>query len=375
MLRGGRGERAANLGGAMAKVRVGIVYGGRSVEHEVSIHSATSILQALDPSRYDVSLIAISHDGRWHIGGPKMLPAAVLNAPEVSLPAIPGERTLVSADGRPAAQLDVIVPIVHGTGGEDGCLQGFLELAGVPYVGAGVLGSAIQMDKDVTKRLLQAAGIPVVPWVTVRKHELAAIERVVERLVREIGLPCFVKPANTGSSVGISKVKTRGELAPALREAVRYDEKLLIEQAVDAREIEIAVLGNERPEASVPGEIIPHKEWYDYEAKYVDERTELIVPARVPEAVAAELQRLAVLAFTTLEGAGLARVDFFVEKTTDRIWLNELNSLPGFTEVSMYPRLWQASGLAYPALLDRLIELAVERGRGREKLEREYKQG
>ena len=358
----------------MAKVRVGIVYGGRSVEHEVSINSATSILQALDPSRYDVSLIAISHDGRWHIGGPRMLPAAVVKAPEVTLPAIPGQRTLVSAtDGKPAAQLDVIVPIVHGTGGEDGCLQGFLELAGVHYVGSVVLGSAIQMDKDVTKRLLQAAGIPVVPWVTVRKHELAGIDALVERILHTIGLPCFVKPANTGSSVGISKVKARAELAPALREAVRYDEKVLVEQAVDAREIEVAVLGNERPEASVPGEIVPHKEWYDYEAKYVDERTELIVPAKVPESVAAELQRLAVLAFATLEGAGLARVDFFVEKGTDRIWLNELNSLPGFTEVSMYPRLWEASGLPYPQLLDRVIELALERHRKRAALETTFR--
>jgi D-alanine-D-alanine ligase len=355
-------------------IRVGIVYGGRSVEHEVSIHSATSILQALDPSRYDVSLIAISHDGRWHIGGPKMLPAAVVNAPEVTLPAVPGERTLVSAgDGRPAAQLDVIVPIVHGTGGEDGCLQGFLELAGVPYVGAGVLGSAIQMDKEVSKRLLTAAGIPVVPWVTVRKHELSSVEPLEGRILHTIGLPCFVKPANTGSSVGISKVKTRAELAPALREAARYDEKLLVEQAVDAREIEVAVLGNEHPEASVPGEIVPHKEWYDYEAKYIDESTELIVPAPVPETVAADMQHMAIEAFRVLEGAGLARADFFLERGTDRIWLNELNSLPGFTEVSMYPRLWQASGLSYPALLDRLIELAIERGRSREQLEREYK--
>lgn len=360
----------------MAKIRVGIVYGGRSVEHEVSINSATSILQALDPARYDVSLIAISHDGRWHIGGPKMLPAAVVKAPEVTLPAVPGKRTLVSsADGKPAAQLDVIVPIVHGTGGEDGCMQGFLELAGVPYVGSGVLGSAIQMDKDVSKRLLRAAGIPVVPWVTVRKHQLAAESAVIEHILSEIGLPCFVKPANTGSSVGISKVKTRTELAPALREAMRYDEKVLVEQAVDAREVEIAVLGNERPEASVPGEIVPHAEWYDYEAKYVDDRTELIVPAKVSDAVTAELQRLAALAFTTLEGAGLARVDFFLERGTNRIWLNELNSLPGFTEVSMYPRLWQASGVSYPALLDRLIELALERGRSREKLEREYTRG
>jgi len=188
-----------------------------------------------------------------------------------------------------------------------------------------------------------------------------------------VGLPCFVKPANTGSSVGISKVKTRAELAPALREAFRYDEKVLVEQGVNAREIEIAVLGNERPEASVPGEIVPHKEWYDYEAKYLDETTELIVPAQVSEKLAAELQRLAVEAFRVLEGAGLARVDFFVEKGTDRIWLNELNSLPGFTQVSMYPRLWQASGVSYPALLDRLIELALMRGRSREKLERSYK--
>ncbi len=360
----------------MSKVRVGIVYGGRSVEHEVSISSATSILQALDPSRYDVSLIAISHDGRWHIGGAKMLPAAVVNAEEVTLPAVPGERTLVSArSGAPAAQLDVIVPIVHGTGGEDGCLQGFLELAGVPYVGAGVLGSAIQMDKDVTKRLLLAAGLPVAPWVTVRKHELAAEAAVVDRVLRTIGLPCFVKPANTGSSVGISKVKKRAELLPALREAARYDEKLLVEQAIDAREIEIAVLGNDTPEASVPGEIVPHKEWYDYEAKYVDEGTELIVPAQIPEAVAAEMQRIALEAFRVLEGAGLARVDFFLERGTDRIYLNELNSLPGFTEVSMYPRLWQASGVSYPALLDRLIELALERGDKREKLERTYKRG
>jgi D-alanine-D-alanine ligase len=360
----------------MPKIRVGIVYGGRSVEHEVSIHSATSILQALDPSRYDVSLIAISTDGRWHIGDPKMLPAAVVNAEEVTLPAIPGERTLVSvASGSPAAQLDVMVPIVHGTGGEDGCLQGFLELAGVPYVGAGVLGSAIQMDKDVSKRLLEAAGLPVAPWITLLASELGARDRVEERVLRAIGLPCFVKPANTGSSVGISKVKRRGELAAALREASRYDEKLLVEQAIDAREIEIAVLGNESPEASVPGEIVPHKEWYDYEAKYVDESTELIVPAAVSEEVAAELQRLALEAFRVLEGSGLARVDFFLERGTDRIYVNELNSLPGFTEVSMYPRLWQASGLPYPALLDRLIELALERGKRRERLERTYQRG
>ncbi len=361
----------------MAKLRVGIVFGGRSVEHEVSIASASSILQALDPSRYDVSLVAISHDGRWHLGAPGALPASVVASEEVTLPAIPGQRTLVSVErGAPRAQLDVVLPIVHGTGGEDGSLQGFLELAGVPYVGAGVLGSALQMDKEVSKRLLAAAGIPIVRWVTVRAHELAADERgVAERVVREIGLPAFVKPANSGSSVGISKVKTHAEMAPALREAARYDAKILVEQGLNAREIEVAVLGNENPEASVPGEIIPHAEWYDYEAKYVDESTELIVPADLSEEQSEEARRLALAAFRVLEGSGLARVDFFLCRDSGVFYVNELNSLPGFTEVSMYPRLWQASGLSYPALLDRLIELALERAHKVERLERTYRRG
>ena len=361
----------------MAKLRVGVVFGGRSVEHEVSIASATSILGALDPNQYETTLIAISHEGRWHLGTPDMLPASVVRGEEVTLPAIPGARQLVSVQsGAPAAELDVIIPIVHGTGGEDGTLQGFLELTGVPYVGAGVLGSAVQMDKDVAKRLLQGADIPVVPWVTVRAHELEADEPgCVERAVSAIGLPAFVKPANSGSSVGIGKVKTIQEMGPALRHAIQYDTKVLVEQAVDGREIEVAVLGNDTPEASVPGEILPKTEWYDYESKYVDEATELIVPAELPEAVAGELRELAVRSFQLLEGAGLARVDFFVERDTDRVYLNELNSLPGFTEVSMYPRLWQASGVSYPALLDRLIELALERGRTRQQLERTYRTG
>jgi D-alanine-D-alanine ligase len=265
---------------------------------------------------------------------------------------------------------------VHGSGGEDGSLQGFLELAGIPYVGAGVLGSALQMDKEVSKRLLDAAGIPVVPWAVVKAHELAASPKaVVERVLRAIGLPCFVKPANSGSSVGIHKAKTAEGLLDALKDAVRYDTKLLVEQAVNAREIEVAVLGNDAPEASVPGEIRPSAEWYDYEAKYVDERTELIVPARLEDEQVAEVQRLALEAFRVLEGAGLARVDFFLDRDSGRFYLNELNSLPGFTEVSMYPRLWQASGLSYPALLDRLIELALERGRTRQGLERTYRRG
>ena len=361
----------------MAKIQVGIVYGGRSVEHEVSISSATSILQALDPSRYDVRLIAISKEGRWHLGGPDLLPEAVLEAEEVTLPAVPGARELVSAEsGEPAAGLDVILPIVHGSGGEDGSLLGFLELAGVPYVGAGVLGSAIQMDKDVTKRLLAAEGLPVVPGTCVRAHALRADpEGTCDALVQEFGLPLFVKPAGLGSSVGISKVKTRDELLPALEEAARYDPKILVELAVDARELEIAVLGNEHPEASVPGEIVPNAEFYDYEAKYVAESTELLVPAPVSEEIVARMQELALEAFTLLEGQGLARVDFFLDRETDRLWINEVNSLPGFTEVSMYPRLWQASGLPYPALLDRLIELALERAQRDQGLERSYRRG
>jgi D-alanine-D-alanine ligase len=359
------------------RIRVGIVYGGRSVEHEVSIASATSILQALDPGRYEVALIAISKDGRWHLGGPAMLPEEVVRADEVRLPAVPGDRTLVSArDGRPAARLDVVFPIVHGTGGEDGSLQGFLELAGVPYVGAGVLGSAIQMDKEVTKRLLAAAGLPVVPGVCVRRAELERDARAAAaRALEAIGLPAFVKPACLGSSVGISKVRRPEELLPALQEAARYDAKILVGRAVDAREIEVAVLGNDAPEASVPGEIVPHADFYDYESKYVDEGTELLVPAPLGERETARVRELALEAFRVLEGAGIARVDFFVEREGGAIYLNEVNSLPGFTEVSMYPRLWQASGLPYPALLDRLVELALERHRATGALERSYRVG
>lgn len=361
----------------MGKLRVAVVYGGRSVEHEVSVASATSILQALDPARYDTSLVAIDHDGRWHLGAPGMLPDAVTGGEEVRLPAVPGARRLVSATrGTPLAEIDVVLPIVHGTGGEDGSLQGFLELVGVPYVGSGVLGSALQMDKEASKRLLAAAGLPVVPAALVLKHELErGAAAAAERAVASVGLPAFVKPACLGSSVGISRVESRQELAAALAEAARYDTKILVEQAMDAREIEVAVLGNHAPEASPPGEIVPKAEWYDYESKYVDEGTELRIPAPLPEEQTAELQRLAVEAFRALEGAGLARVDFFVAREGPGIWINEVNSLPGFTEVSMYPKLWQAAGLSYPALLDRLIELALERGLEQQGLERTYRRG
>lgn len=358
----------------MAKLRVGLLFGGRSVEHEVSVASATSILRALDPARYDVTLVAVDHDGRWHAGAASLPPEAAVRGDEVLLPAIPGIQSLLptskSVDGR-SIPLDVVFPIIHGTGGEDGSLQGLLELAGLPYVGAGVLGSAIQMDKDVTKRLLAAAGLPVVPWRVVRA---GAAERStdLEEMVRELGLPLFVKPADLGSSVGITKVKHARDLGGAIAHALRYTRKVMIEQAIDAREIEIAVLGGERPEASVAGEIVPSREWYDYEAKYVDEGTELRVPAPISEAAAGRARRLALDAFRVAEGEGLARVDFFLERGSERLYVNEVNSLPGFTEVSMFPRLWKASGLAFPALIDRLIELALERSRARAALETSY---
>jgi D-alanine-D-alanine ligase len=359
------------------RIRVGIVFGGRSVEHEVSVASATSILAALDPNRYEVSLLCVDTQGRWKLGAPGALPEQAGRGQEVTLPAVPGDGTLVAAGaGRPVARLDVVLPIIHGTGGEDGALQGFLELAGVPYVGSGVLGSALQMDKDVAKQLLRADGIPVVPWIAVRGTEVeAGAEAVADAALHAIGLPAFVKPASLGSSVGVTKAKTRKQLVAGLRQAARYDDKVMVERAVDAREIEVGVLGDDAPEASVVGEIVPKREFYDYESKYVDEDTELLVPAPLDEATAERARALALRAFRVLEGSGLARVDFFLERGTGELFLNELNSLPGFTEVSMYPRLWRATGVSYAALLDRLIELALARHRRRGALERTYRRG
>ncbi len=362
----------------MAKLRVGLLFGGRSVEHEVSVTSATSILKALDPTRYEITLVAIDHDGRWHLGTPALPPEATVRGQEVSLPAVPGERTLVpggpQAAALPATELDVIFPIVHGRGGEDGSLQGLLELANIPYVGSGLLGSAVQMDKEVAKRLMHAAGLPVVPWQLVRAAELRRdTAAAAERALAELGVPVFVKPSNQGSSVGISRVSDPAALPDALREAARYDGKILVERAVDAREIEVALLGNDPIQASVAGEIRTGHEFYDYEAKYVDEDTELLVPAPISESQTRRVQELAIAAVEILEGAGLARVDFLLDRATGEFYVNEVNSLPGFTEGSMYPRLWEASGLPYPALLDRLIELALERHREGAAIETVYR--
>ena len=368
----------------MGKLRVGLLFGGRSVEHDVSIVSATSILNALDRSRYDVSLIGVDPEGRWHLAertdaNAKALPS-VLGEIDVFLPAVPGETRLLpsvgAGDAKPArlgavAHLDVVFPIIHGRGGEDGALQGLLELADVPYVGSGVLSSAVQMDKDVAKRLLAAAGLPVTPWITFSASALARLgpRGAAERAEAELGLPAFAKPANSGSSVGISKATTVAELAAAIAFAQRYDRKVLVEAAVDAREIEVAVLGNDEPEASICGEIRSHRDFYDYEAKYHDDSTELIIPADITPEESDSLRTMAIAAFRALDGEGMARVDFLFDRKTRRPYVNELNSLPGFTSVSMYPKLWEATGLPYPKLLDRLIALALERHDRRSKLE------
>lgn len=360
----------------MEKLRVGLLYGGRSVEHEVSIVSATSIRKALDPKRFEVIPLGVDHEGRMHWGDPAASLQDGLRGPEVWIHPAPGSPTLFCpSDGR-KLELDLFFPIIHGTGGEDGVLQGLLELSGVPYVGSGVASSAIQMDKDFTKRLLAKGGIPVVPWLTVTRHEIMSLgehrAELEARVVRELGLPVFVKPASLGSSVGIAKVKQIADLRPALQAAAKLDTKILIERGVEAREVEVAVLGNQAPKASLPGEICPKSEFYDYAAKYHDDSTELLVPSPLSPSETETVQRLALQTFALLDASGFARVDFFLERQTGKFFLNEINSLPGFTPVSMFPRLWEASGLAYPALLEKLIELALEKHTERQALNRNY---
>jgi D-alanine-D-alanine ligase len=350
------------------KVRVLLVFGGRSAEHEVSVVSARSVLEALDPERYEVVAVGIDKEGGWHLlpGPPELpgtgeLPAVARGAgSDVSLDRIPGTRELVSSAGG-REPIDVVFPLVHGPFGEDGTLQGLFEMAGIPYVGAGVLASAVGMDKAFQKVMFTAAGLPVVRHEVVTRREWREDPEAVTARAEALGTPLFVKPATLGSSVGITKVKTLGDLEPAVEEALRYGRKALIEQAAEGvRELECAVLGNDDPVASVPGEIIPAAEFYDYRAKYLDPSTRLVVPAEVPPEVAEEVQRMAVAAFRAIDAAGMARVDFFYREP-DELIVNEINTIPGFTTVSMYPRLWEASGVSYPELVDRLIRLAVAR--------------
>ena len=390
----------------MKKLRVGILFGGRSGEHEVSLLSAASVFDAIDKNKFEVVPIGITKEGHWvtatdaerllrgefphqqerHLraGDPETTPgAAVLAQGEaVVVPPEPqaqgGSLTAFQTDAAShaltrraadrAINVDIIFPVLHGTFGEDGTIQGLLELADTAYVGAGVLGSAAGMDKDVMKSLFRAAGLPIVKHVTILRSDWEAEPKKVQKRVESaLKYPVFVKPANLGSSVGISKAHDRAELGPAIAEAAKFDRKIVIEQGVGgkkqkAREIECSVLGNDRPEASIPGEIVPSKEFYDYDAKYLDEGSQLIIPAKLTQAETKKVGELAIRAFQAVDCCGLARVDFLMETGKSRkIYVNEINTMPGFTAISMYPKLWAATGLSYPKLIERLIQLGLER--------------
>lgn len=349
------------------KLRVGILFGGQSGEHEVSLTSAKGILKAIDKERYDIVPIGITKAGQWLAGGDihqKLLQAAaghpIIENDTNSVEAAP-ENSLILPISE-TGSLDVVFPVLHGPFGEDGTIQGFLELAGVPYVGAGVMASAVGMDKAICKRIFQAHGLPGVPYLTIlRRRWQADPEQVITECEAAFSYPIFVKPANLGSSVGIHKAKNQEELQAGLDDAARYDRKLIVEQGVDAREVEVSVLGNDDPIASVVGEIIPSREFYSYAAKYIDDDSELLIPAPLSEEQTEAIQQAAIAAFIALDCSGLARCDFLVDKVTGEIFLNEVNTMPGFTPISMYPKLWAASGLSYTDLISRLIELAVER--------------
>lgn len=368
------------------KTRVGLLFGGRSGEHQVSIASALSVFNALDKSRYEVTLIAIDEDGRWLLPDPKALFASTKNPmlvkidsseKAVGLVPYPSVKQMVPVESQDAKipHVDVILPILHGTFGEDGTVQGLLEMAAIPYAGSGVLGSALGMDKEVSRKLLQLAGIQTVPTITLRRHEYEKSARECEtRILKEFKFPLFVKPANAGSSVGVHKVKSAEQLAPALKDAFQFDLKVLIEMGVDARELECSVLGNDEVRTSVVGEIIPHHEFYSYEAKYLDENgSSFAIPAKdLPPGVSEKIREWAALAFHTLQCRGMSRVDFFLDRKTGELYLNEINTIPGFTKISMYPKMWEASGLGYSALLDELIRLAIENFEQRKNLKTTY---
>jgi D-alanine-D-alanine ligase len=386
----------------MKKLRVGILFGGRSGEHEVSLLSAASVLKAIDRNKFDVVPIGITKEGRWltadhaerllngkhteegrHLraGDPDVTPgAAVLAKGEaVVVPPEPAHRAdagivpfetaapLTRRAADRAINVDVIFPVLHGTFGEDGTIQGLLELADIPYVGAGVLGSAAGMDKDIMKSLFLAAGLPIVKHVTFLRSEWEADPKKVRKdIEKQLKYPVFAKPANLGSSVGITKAHDRTELGPCIEEAAKFDRKILVEQGVGgkkhkAREIECSVLGNDNPEASLPGEIVPGKEFYDYNAKYLDQGSELIIPAKLSKSETNKVRKLAIAAFKAVDCSGLARVDFLMDPKTRKIYLNEINTMPGFTSISMYPKLWAATGISYPELINRLIQLGLER--------------
>lgn len=376
--------------GEKDKIRVGVIFGGRSGEHEVSLMSARSVLDAMDPDKYEVTQIGISHAGVWLVGADilqamtqgnlgELTPATLLPDPTrhglYEIRTVRRDELITSL-----ADLDVVFPVLHGTFGEDGTLQGLLEMADLAYVGAGVLGSSLGMDKGVFKDVMRANDIPVVDWLIVSRKQIESDpQAVLEDAIGLAAFPLFVKPANLGSSVGISKCLSPSDLLEGLLEAARYDRRVLVERGLDAREIEVSVLGNEDPQASVPGEIIPSREFYSYEAKYLDDDSQLLIPAPISPRLARRVQELAVQAYRAVDCAGMARVDFLLEKADSagsepgELYLNEVNTIPGFTKISMYPKLWQASGLSYPALMDRLIELALDRKAERDRTERRFR--
>jgi D-alanine-D-alanine ligase len=364
---------------------VAVLFGGRSGEHEVSLRSARSVMAALDPDKYEIHPVGISKAGKWLTGPDPMATLSAGDPAEEAAPEREGGAACTSVATRPGGELvpgaisgrfpevDVVFPVLHGTFGEDGSVQGVFELADMPYVGAGVLGSAVGMDKIVQKAVLRANGLPVVDYMDVlRSRWVADPEGVLIEVEARFAYPLFVKPANLGSSVGVSKAHNRAELRAALDLAARFDRRLLVEVGVNAREIECSVLGNDDPIASVPGEVVPSNEFYDYRAKYVDDASALLVPAPLDEEMTALVRDLAVRAFRAIDAAGMARVDFFLCRDTGRVYINELNTIPGFTDISMYPKLWEASGLPYPALLDRLIALALERQADKRRSETTY---
>ncbi|HWV35727.1 MAG TPA: D-alanine--D-alanine ligase [Thermomicrobiales bacterium] len=357
------------------KMRVAVLFGGQSAEHDVSLRSAQTIIGALDPDLYDVVPVGITREGHWLAGGDPMQ-ALTASSPMFHLKAdgdhtgsppsavMAGAGTTLPADF--SESVDIVFPALHGPMGEDGTVQGMLELTGVPYVGSGVLGSAAAMDKIIAKNLLTQAGLPQLPWVQVLRRDWQRDPEGIEQVIADrIGYPSFVKPANMGSSVGVGKATNAQELHAALREAAHYDRKIVVEQGINAREIELAVLGNDDPIVSVAGEVVPAGDFYDYNAKYIDDDAKLLIPADLDSDLLNYMQEMAIDAFQALDLAGLARVDFFIERDTDRIFINEVNTLPGFTSVSMYPMLWEASGVPLAELVERLVQLGLERAEER----------
>ena len=367
-----------------AKLRVAVIFGGRSGEHEVSLMSARSVIDALDHEKYSIVEIGITHEGAW-LAGEEVLKSFENGKTDHLVPVIlspdPTRRALYMVHTTGGAgerleelpALDVVFPVLHGTFGEDGTLQGLLEMNGLPYVGSGVLGSSVGMDKGLFKDVMRANGIPILETLVLLRDELAAQPEMILDQAEELApYPLFVKPANLGSSVGITKCQTRSDLYEGLLEAARFDRRILIERGIDGREIEVSVLGNGHPEASVPGEVIPSREFYSYEAKYIDDSSELLIPAPIPTEIQEEVRSLAVKAYQAIDCSGMARADFLLDKKDGRLYLNEVNTIPGFTRISMYPKLWNASGLPYPQLLDRLIALALERNKDRQRTEWRY---